>query len=70
MKEANLMDFLTSADQETPDWLVKITFLGGTKTSLRVDVKSWFADTEHKWFHFGPVISLNSPYETIQLIYR
>lgn len=40
--EGSITDYLTSADKEIPDSLVKIMTLGGAKTTIRVDTKSWF----------------------------
>lgn len=61
---------LTAADQELPDWPVKITFLG-VKISIRLDVKSWFADmglSTSDLFHLGP-LSFNTVCEDIKLRY-
>lgn len=38
------VDYLTSDDQEIPDWLVKITFLEEPETAIRLGTKSWFSD--------------------------
>ena len=34
---------LTSDDQEIPDRLVKMPFLGGAESAVRLGSKSWFA---------------------------
>lgn len=36
--------FLTSADQEIPDWLGKVTFLGEAETAVRLGIKTSFGD--------------------------
>lgn len=38
------LDYLTSADQVSPDWLVKITFLAEAETTVRLGIKSQFCD--------------------------
>ena len=40
------MDYLTDADQEIPDWPVKITFLGKVKPAIRLDIKPNFGDMD------------------------
>ena len=42
MKGSYQMGYLTSADQEIPDWLVKISFLAEVETVNRLGIKSWF----------------------------
>lgn len=38
------MNYLTSADQEGSDWLVKNTFLGEAEIEIRLGIKFWFGD--------------------------
>lgn len=38
------MDHLTTADQEIPDWLVKITLLGEVETVGSLDINFWFGN--------------------------
>lgn len=37
-------DYLTDADQESPDWPVKATFPGEAETGIRLGVRAWFAE--------------------------
>ena len=44
MKGVCQVDYLTSADQEVPDWPVKLPFLGEVETAFRLGIKSQFSD--------------------------
>ena len=39
MVRSHMTDYLAGADQEIPDWPIKITFLGKDKIAVRSDVK-------------------------------
>ena len=39
MERSHMIDYLTGADQEIPNWLIKITFLGKDKIAARSDIK-------------------------------
>lgn len=59
------MNSLTSADQEIPDWLVKIKFLGEAETAIRLDIKYWFGDVDlaqRTPFQPSYLFSYNSPF--------
>lgn len=39
MERSHTTDYLTGADQEIPNWPIKITFLGKDKIATRSDIK-------------------------------
>ena len=39
MERSHMIDYLTGADQEIPNWLIKITFLGKDRIAARSDIK-------------------------------
>lgn len=51
MERSQVTDDLTGADQKIPGWLIKITFLGESKTSVRSSVQAGFgvAGSQDAW---------------------
>ena len=45
MEGAYLTGYLIDVDQQTPDWLIRIMFLGEVETAIRSDIKSLV------WYH-------------------
>lgn len=46
MEGVDQVVYLTSTDQEIPDWLVNLTFLEEVETAISLGIKSWYADVE------------------------
>ena len=44
MERAHMADYLTGADQNIPDWLVKTAFPGEVEIEVKLGIKPWFGD--------------------------
>lgn len=63
--ERGYQNSLSSAEQEIPNCLIKIKFLGETETAIRLGIKYWFGDVDlaqRTPFGASCLFSTNSPF--------